>query len=95
MAKNLDRYESQIEESLDRYAPVPDDERKRILSKATKSRTVSLRLNETVLEVIKRKAAAEGLSYQTLISSVLFKYSTDRLVDEDKIRKAIELVTQK
>ncbi len=93
MAKNLDRYESQIEQSLDRYVRVSDDERKRILSKATKSRTVSLRLNETVLEVIKRKAAAEGLPYQTLISSVLYKYSTDRLVDEDKIRKAIELVT--
>ncbi len=95
MAKNLDRYESQIEESLDRYVPVSDEERKRILSKATKSRTVSLRLNETVLGVIKRKAAAEGLSYQTLISSVLYKYSTDRLVEEDKIRKAIELVTRK
>ena len=95
MAKNLDRYESQIEESIDRYVPVSDDERKRILSKATKSRTVSLRLNETVLEVIKRKAASEGLSYQTLISSVLYRYSTDRLVDEDKIRKAIELLTRK
>ena len=95
MAKNLDRYESQIEESLDRYVPVSDEERKRILSKATKSRTVSLRLNETVLDVIKRKAGAEGLSCQTLIFSVLCKYSTDRLVDEDKIRKAIELVTRK
>jgi predicted DNA binding CopG/RHH family protein len=95
VAKNLDRYESQIEESLDRYVPVSDEEKKRILSKATKSRTVSLRLNETVLGVIKRKAAAEGLSYQTLISSVLYRYSTDRLLDEDKIRKAIELVTRK
>jgi predicted DNA binding CopG/RHH family protein len=95
VAKNLDRYESQLEDSLDRYVPVSDEERKRILSKATKSKTVSLRLNETVLGVIKRKAAAEGLSYQTLISSVLYKYSTDRLVDEDKIRKAIELVTRK
>jgi predicted DNA binding CopG/RHH family protein len=95
VAKNLDRYERQIEESLDRYVSVSDDERRRILSKATKSKTVSLRLNETVLEAIKQKAAAEGLSYQTLISSVLFKYSTDRLLDEDKIRKAIELVTRK
>ena len=95
MAKDLDRYESQIEESLDQYVPVSDEERKRILSKATKSRTVSLRLNETVLSVIKRKAASEGLSYQTLISSVLYKYSTDRLVEEDKIRRVIELVARK
>jgi predicted DNA binding CopG/RHH family protein len=95
VAKDLDRYESQIEESLDQYVPVSDEERKRILSKATKSRTVSLRLNETVLSVIKRKAASEGLSYQTLISSVLYKYSTDRLVEEDKIRRVIELVARK
>jgi predicted DNA binding CopG/RHH family protein len=95
VARQLDRYETQTEESLDQYVPVSDEERKRILSKATKSKTVSLRLNETVLNVIKRKAASEGLSYQTLISSILYKYSTDRLVDEDKIRKALELVTRK
>ena len=92
MARSLDQYERRIEASIDKYVPVSDDERKRILSRATKTKTVSLRLNETVLESIRRKAAAEGLSYQTLISSVLYKYSTDRLVEEDKIRKAVELI---
>ena len=92
MARNLDPYERRMEASIDKYVPVSDDERKRILSRANKTRTVSLRLNETVLESIRRKAAAEGLSYQTLISSILYKYSTDRLVEEDKIRKAVELI---
>lgn len=91
MAHRLDRYEQKIEASVDKYVPVSDDEEKRILSKATKTKTVSLRLNETVLDAIRRKAA-EGLSYQTLISSVLYKYSTDRLIEEDKIRKAVGLV---
>ena len=92
MARSLDQYERRTEGSIDKYVPVLDDERRRILSRATKTKTVSLRLNETVLESIRRKAAAEGLSYQTLISSILYKYSTDRLVEEDKIRKAVELI---
>jgi len=95
VARNLDRHEMRIEASLDKYVPVSDEEKKRILSRATKTKTVSLRLNETVLESIRRKAAAEGLSYQTLISSILYKYSTDRLVEEDKIRRAVELVRRR
>jgi predicted DNA binding CopG/RHH family protein len=95
VARNLDRNERRIEASIHKYVPVSDEEKKRVLAKATKTKTVSLRLNETVLESIRRKAAAEGLSYQTLISSVLYKYSTDRLVEEDKIRKAVELIRQR
>jgi predicted DNA binding CopG/RHH family protein len=92
VAGNLDRNERRIEASIHKYVPVSDEAKKRVLAKTTKTKTVSLRLNETVLESIRRKAAAEGLSYQTLISSVLYKYSTDRLVEEDKIRKAVELI---
>ena len=57
MARSLDQYERRIEASIDKYVPVSDGERKRILSRATKTKTVSLRLNETVLESIRRKAA--------------------------------------
>jgi predicted DNA binding CopG/RHH family protein len=92
VARNLDRSERRTEAFIHKYVPVSDEEKKRVLAKATKTKTVSLRLNETVLESIRRKAAAEGLSYQTLISSVLYKYSTDRLVEEDKIRKVVELI---
>ena len=95
VARTLDRSEERIEASLDKYVPVSDGEKKRILARATKTKTVSLRLNETVLESIRRKAVAEGLSYQTLISSVLYKYSTDRLVEEEEIRKAVELITRR
>jgi len=86
----LDAYERRIEESLEEYAPASEAEKKRILQAAAKTKTISLRINETVLENIKRKAADEGLPYQTLISSVLFKFSSNRLIDEIAIRKAVE-----
>jgi predicted DNA binding CopG/RHH family protein len=93
MAKNktrLDAYEQRIEDSLEEYVPASEAEKKRILRAAAKTKTISLRINETVLENIKRKAADEGLPYQTLISSVLFKFSSNRLIDEIAIRKAVE-----
>ena len=86
----LDAYERRIEESLQEYVPASEAEKKRILQAAAKTKTISLRINETVLENIKRKAADEGLPYQTLISSVLFKFSSNRLIDEIAIRKAVE-----
>lgn len=86
----LDAYEQSIEESLEEYSPALPAEKRRILGIAAKTRTISLRLNEAVLERLKRKAAAEGLPYQTLISSVLFKFSSDRLIDKDAVQQALK-----
>jgi predicted DNA binding CopG/RHH family protein len=85
----LDAYEQAIEESLEEYSPVPQDEKMRIMEIAAKTRTISLRINENVLQALKRKAADEGLPYQTLISSILYKFSTDRLVDANAMKRAL------
>ena len=90
----LDAYEQRIEDSLGEYRPAGTAEKVRLLRVAAKTRTISLRINETVLESIKRKAAAEGMPYQTLISSVLYKFCSDRLIDSVAIRKAIEASKQ-
>ncbi len=92
MKTKLDPYEQEIEDSMDSYEPVSEKERDRILSNAAKTKTVSLRINETVLHKIRQKAQVEGLPYQTLISSVLYKYATDRLLEEDKVRKVVEVL---
>jgi predicted DNA binding CopG/RHH family protein len=39
----------------------------------------SVRLSSKDLEAIQKRALAEGLPYQTLISSLLHKYATGRL----------------
>lgn len=44
-----------------------------------KDRRINLRLSRRDLEAIQRRAAVEGLPYQTLISSLLHKYASGRL----------------
>lgn len=44
-----------------------------------KDRRINLRVSSKDLEAIQRRALAEGLPYQTLISSLLHKYACGRL----------------
>jgi predicted DNA binding CopG/RHH family protein len=52
-------------------------------AKATfrKDRRLNIRLSSKDLEAIRKRALAEGLPYQTLISSLLHKYAAGRLKD--------------
>ncbi len=88
----LDKFEQDIERSIGSYIPVSDEERETILKAVKKNKAITLRINETVLQVIKKRAEEEGIPYQSLISSVLYKFCTDRLVDERYIKKAVELI---
>ena len=47
-----------------------------------KDKRVNLRISSKDLEAIKIYAVEEGLPYQTLMSSVLHKFVTGRLVDK-------------
>ncbi|NOR56871.1 MAG: antitoxin [Sulfurovum sp.] len=47
-----------------------------------KDKRVNLRMTSKDLEAIKTYAVEEGLPYQTLMSSVLHKFITGRLVDK-------------
>lgn len=47
----------------------------------TKSRRVNIRMSPRDLEDIQTRAAEEGVPYQTLMSSVLHKFATGRLVE--------------
>ncbi|PKM82273.1 MAG: antitoxin [Firmicutes bacterium HGW-Firmicutes-13] len=48
-----------------------------------KKKRINIRLSERDLEIIKRKAVEEGIPYQTLITSIIHKYITGKLVDKD------------
>ncbi len=52
-------------------------------AKATraKDKRITLRLSSLDLDAIQAKAIEEGIPYQTLISSILHKYITGRLVE--------------
>jgi len=79
--------EQRIEDEIELYEPVSNDRKKYInaLLKEEKSTTkpISIRLSEVDLLKIKEKARIEGIKYQTLISSVLHKYVTNRLIEID------------
>ena len=95
MKTKLDKYEREIERSAHSYHPVVRKERAKIegiLDRIRKTRNVNIRLSESVLEQLKRRSREEGIPYQTLISSVLHKFVTDRLIDEAAIRKSVRLL---
>jgi predicted DNA binding CopG/RHH family protein len=50
---------------------------------AIKDRRINIRLSTGDLQDIQVRALAEGVPYQTLISSVLHKYVTGRLAERD------------
>ena len=84
--------EQEIEEHADEHVSVSGDERREvesIVEHARKNRPVNLRMSEFDLELIKKRAQAEGLPYQTLINRVIHKYVTDQMVDRDELRKVI------
>ncbi len=84
--------EREIENNADNTVSVGPEKRKRIekiLHSARKSRAISLRLSAQDLEMTKLRASREGVTYQTLISSIIHKYVTDQLVETEEIRKAI------
>jgi predicted DNA binding CopG/RHH family protein len=90
----LDPFEKGIEAHIDESAPVTGDKRRRIeaiLERSRKTKNINIRISEYDLADLKRKAEEEGMPYQTLISSVLHKYITDRLVDEKEILKSLQL----
>ena len=91
----LDTFEKAIEEHSAKYTPVrgaKKDKIEGILERARKTRNVNIRISEHDLAQLKERAEKEGIPYQTLISSVLHKYVSERLVDEWAVLKSIELL---
>ena len=96
MKVKLDKYEQEIEREASAYRPISKKERAKlegILDKIRKTRNVNIRISEAVLEQLKRRSREEGIPYQTLISSILHKFVTDRLVDEKSIRRSMQLLS--
>lgn len=91
----LDRLEKGIEAKSTMYSPIGGVKRariERILERARKTRNINIRISEHDLGRLKKRAEEEGVPYQTLISSVLHKYVSERLVDEKDIIKSLELL---
>jgi predicted DNA binding CopG/RHH family protein len=70
-----------------RSVPQMDSELKRYreYARATfkKDRRVNIRISSQDLDALQKRAFREGIPYQTLISSILHKYVSGRMKEED------------
>ena len=87
----LDPYELEVLEAyesgkLKPIASKAERQRMRAAARATaiKDKRVNIRLSSVDLLDIQAKALEEGMPYQTLIASVLHKYVTGRLAEDNK-----------
>ena len=95
MKTTLDKFEQSIEDNAEQFIPLSNDEKSEvesILSAANKTKNINIRISAYTLEKVKQRAVEEGIPYQTLISSVIHKYITGKLVDEKAVLKSIELL---
>ena len=91
----LTKSEKEIEKNILRYKPISPEKRSKIvkiIKRANEKRNISLRVNIQDLELLKLRAEKDGIPYQTLISSVLHKFITDRLIEQENIIKSIRLL---
>jgi predicted DNA binding CopG/RHH family protein len=74
----LDQYESEILEAFEngKLKPVKSATDFRAIAHNTmrKNRKINIRISENDLTALQRRAAREGIPYQTLVGSVLHKY---------------------
>ena len=77
----LDSYEAGEWQSLDNLEQEIQTYSEYAQATFKKDKRVNIRISLKDLEAIQKRALEEGLPYQTLISSVLHKYITGRLVD--------------
>jgi predicted DNA binding CopG/RHH family protein len=76
----LDEYENEILEAYEsgKLMPSPSKTDFQTIAKNTmkKNRKINIRISENDLSALQRRAAREGIPYQTLIGSILHKYAS-------------------
>ncbi len=81
----LDPYESEILEAYEtgKLIPVESDIDFQTIAKKTikMNKKINIRIADNDLNALKRRAAREGIPYQTLIRSILHKYASGFLKD--------------
>ncbi len=86
----LDQEEQALSESIEKeeWKSVPDLEEEIRKSKEyakatfTKNKRMNIRIAQKDLNALKIRALEEGIPYQTLVSSIIHKYLSGRLVEK-------------
>jgi predicted DNA binding CopG/RHH family protein len=90
----LDEEEQWYEDHADEFVPAPADLRKSIIqaakTSANKTERMNIRMSKADMDSLKLAAAREGLPYQSLVASILHKYTAGVLVDINEARKIVK-----
>ena len=95
MKAKLDKLEQSIEDSAGKFVALSAGEMNEvesIINAANKTKNVNIRISAYDIEKVKQRSAEEGIPYQTLITSIIHKYITGKLVDERALLKSMELL---
>ena len=55
-----------------------------------KDRRVNIRISPMVLEEIQSRATEDGMPYQTVISSILYRFVTGRLIEKPRTNRSLK-----
>jgi len=91
----LDDFEQSIEDNAEMFVPISTaeaNEIESIINTANKTKNINIRISEYDIEKVKQISMEEGIPYQTLISSIIHKYITGKLIDEKTVLKSMELL---
>jgi predicted DNA binding CopG/RHH family protein len=55
-----------------------------------KDKRVNIRISSMVLDELQTRAVEDGMPYQTLISSILHRFVTGRLIEKPRLNKSFE-----
>ena len=91
----LDKFEQSIEDNAEKFVPLSDKEKNEvesIINMANKTKNINIRISAYDIEKVKQRSAEEGIPYQTLISSIIHKYISGKLVNEGDVLKSMELL---
>ena len=87
----LDQEEEWYEDHAGEFRPGPENLRSQLIQAARqssqKTERMNIRMTRQDMENLKLVAAREGIPYQSLVSSILHKYTTGSLVDIAEARK--------
>jgi len=95
MKVTLDKFEQSIEDNAEKFKPLSDaetNEVEAIINAANKTKNINIRISAYDIEKIRQRSSEEGIPYQTLISSIIHRYITGKLLDEKAVLKSMELL---
>ena len=89
----LDTEEQWYEDHADEFVTAPKKMREQLIQAAVntqnKTERMNIRMSKADMENLKTIASQEGLPYQSLVTSILHKYTTGILVDINEAKKIL------